>query len=283
MIVSEEKKKILERIMNELPNTLLVGKRGTGKGTFMDILLNSVDCECIKINASDENSVDDVRDKIKNFATSFSPSRKIVYLNEADFLSPAAQGALRDLIESVEHMTSFFFLANNENKITEPIESRCPFQLNLNDPPGTQIFERCAYILKQENVKLGSKKELVGLIKKVYPDIRKIIGTLWMNASEGKIGKITVSANEEIYENIFNWMKDSDVEKVRQSLRSNYVDYSELYEHIYKKIMDDPDAVKSPGDMIVEVGEHLYRDASVAIKEVNFMAFFFKAMREGLL
>lgn len=284
LIATDEKKQILKKIINELPNTLLIGKHGTGKGSFMNILLNSTDSECLKINASDENSIDDVRTKIKGFATSFSGSKKkIVYLNEADGLSPAAQNSMRDLIESTENITRYFLLANYENKITPEIKSRCSYHLDLNDPPGDQIFKKCIGILKNEQVKVNDKKEVIALIKKLYPDIRKIIGTLQANVINGELKTVSVSINEDNYEEIWNKMKEGDPEAIRKILRSNFIDYDEMYNFLYNKVMIDPDLVKKPGDFMIETGEYLYRNATVAIKEINFMAYFFNLLRGGTL
>ena len=84
MILPSDKKEMLKKIITDLPNTLITGKPGTGKGTFMNILLReNSQCNYLKINASMENSIDDVREKIRNFATGYDPSNlKIVYLNE---------------------------------------------------------------------------------------------------------------------------------------------------------------------------------------------------------
>ena len=121
MILSEESKKVLQKVILECPNVLLVGKPGTGKGTFVDIFLKETGYDFMKINASDENSIDIVRDKIKSFATSLGiTNKKIVYINESDFLSQNAQAGCRDLTETVQKNTRFFFLANYPQKIIDP-------------------------------------------------------------------------------------------------------------------------------------------------------------------
>ena len=99
MILTDDKRKILQKVLDEIPNTLIAGKPGTGKGTFMNILLETTGVDCLKINGSDETGVDIMRDKVKSFATAYSLNKKIVYINEADRLSPQAQNSLNQLIE----------------------------------------------------------------------------------------------------------------------------------------------------------------------------------------
>lgn len=277
MIVSEEKKIKLQKIIKDLPNTLLAGKPGTGKGTFMNILLKESGCSYLKINASSENSVDDVRGKINNFAKRYDPNRmKILYLNECDRLSPAGQNALNQLLEDVQKISRFFFVCNNENKITDPIKSRCGYHLDLNDPPAKQIYSRCIDILNREGVKIENKSAIVDMIKKLYPDIRKIIGTLQSNVFDNTIKKISYSTTGDVFESIFDKMKKFDIEGLRKILKSTYIEYSDLYNHLYSQVIDDPDLVKNPGNFIVETGEYLYRNEFVAIPEINFMAYVFR-------
>lgn len=284
MVVTDNKRELLKDIINKLPNTLIAGKRGTGKGTFMNILLRETQCTSLKINASMENSIDDVREKIRKFATSFDPSGvKIVYLNECDRVSPAAQDGLRQLIEDTQKATSFFLLCNNENKITEELKSRFGYHLNLNDPPAKSIMFRCFEILKKENVQIENKRLLVDLIKKCYPDIRKIIGTLESNVRNGVIKNIIHSTTQDFFADLWKLMKNQDIETLRKKLKSNYIEYSDLYSFLYAQVIDDPELVNNPGDFIIYTGEYLYRNETVAIKEINFMAYFLYLIKKGIL
>ncbi|MGV9142262.1 MAG: hypothetical protein ACOC1X_04925, partial [Promethearchaeota archaeon] len=124
---------------------------------------------------------------------------------------------------------------------------------------------------------------LINLVKVLYPDVRKTIGVLQSNVSNGEIRDISYSTNSDLYEKIWGKMKEGDVEDVRKQLKSNYIDYPDLYNYIYSKVMDDPDEVKSPGEFMIEVGEALYRDNIVAIKEINFMSFMFKLLKESII
>ena len=287
MCVHPDKKVILNKILTELPNTLIAGKPGTGKGTFMNILLNqNIDdkkLSVLKINASMENSIDDIRTKVSKFARAYDTNIKIVYLNEADRISQAGQDGLRQLMEDVNKNCRFFFVANNEEKITDAIKSRCGYHLDLNDPKGKDILVRCLQILKKENIKVKSKSALVELIKKCYPDIRKTIGVLQANCIDGELNNITYSSISDLYETIFQDMLLGEIEKVRKSLKSNYIDYDDLFNHIYKRVMDESNIVKIPGEFILTTGEYLYKNSLVGIKEINFMAYFFDMMKKSII
>lgn len=287
MVLSEEKRQTLQKVIDELPNTLLLGKPGTGKGTFMNILLRETQCEYIKINGSLYTGIDNVREQIFSFARAYSPGKmKIVYINEADRLSPNAMDALKDIIESVQSITRFFFLSNDptlKNDADGAIKSRCGYQIDLNNPPGKEIFSHCIKILLKEKVKLENKTALLELIKKCYPDIRKIIGTLQSNTIDGKIKNIVYSSSEDLFNFIFKCMKEVDIDNLRKTLKSNYIDYTELYNHIYQLVMEDPDIVKNVGDVLIDTGEYMYRNSIVAIPEINFMAYTMNLIKKGVI
>lgn len=276
MILSDEMRETLLKVIKECPNILLVGKPGTGKGTFMDIIIKETGYDFMKLNASDENSVDVVRDKIKSFATSMGlTDKKIVYLNEMDHMSFQAQAATRDLLEMVQKNSRFFLLANYPQKIIDPLKSRCQ-TITLNDPPKDQILRHCFKILKAENIEVKNKSGVVEIIKAHYPDIRQIINTLQLNCKNGVFDTVKISTSSEVFDNIYKNMIDGNIEEIRKTLRSEEVDYSELYNFLYEKAPD----TKAPGDFVIAIGEYLYRDSFVAIKEINFMAFYFEMLKK---
>lgn len=279
MILSDEMRETLKKVIIECPNVLLVGKPGTGKGTFMDILLRTTEYDFMKLNASDENSIDVVRDKVKSFATSLGiTDKKVVYLNESDHLSFQAQAGLRDMQESVQKNCRFFFLANYPQKIIDPIKSRCQ-TITLNDPPKDQLLKFCFKILKEENIEVKNKSGVVEIIKAHYPDIRQIVNTLQLNCNNGVFDTVKISTTSEVFDTIFKNMNDKDVDEIRKILRTESVDYNELYNFLYEKAPES----KSPGDFVISIGEYMYRDSFVAIKEINFMAFFFEMMKKGVI
>jgi len=268
----------LEKAFTEMPNLMLSGPPGVGKGTFTNIFLKKTDVDYLKINASDETGVDTVRTKIKSFATAlgFAGKKKYVVLNEMDALSQNSQWALRDLIESVQSITRFIFMCNYSQKIIPEIMSRCQC-INLNSPPPKDIFLFLMKLLKNEKVVLESKEDLVSLIKNCYPDIRSMINALQMNVIKGKIEHINIENINTIYEEIFKSLKNQDLDNIRKILRSNMIMYPELYQYLFDKVGE----FKSPGDAIIEIGTALYRDAVIAIREIGFITMCAKMLRGG--
>ena len=284
MVLTDQKRELLNKVIQELPSTMIYGHPGTGKGCFMDILIRETGCEFIKINASMETGIDNIREKIYKFATAMSVNQKIVYLNESSQLSPQAQDSLKQLSEDVQKNCRFFFVCNNVNKMDDALKSRCGYQVSLDDPPAKEIYNKCLDILKKEGVRVENKSVIIELIKKLYPDIRRIIGTLQSNVLNNKLPKdISISSINDLCDDIFTKMKEQDIDGIRKILRSNYVEYDQLYNFLYKKVMDDPDCVNNPGEAILKIGEYYYKDYFMAIKEINFISMFFDFMKKGIL
>jgi len=277
MILNDDLRLKLIGTLENKPNMLLIGSSGTGKGTFVDIFLEKTRLEFIKINGSKENNIETLRGKVESFATSFGGGTlKVVYINEADNLTLATQLALRQLIEDVQDITRFIFTANYKHRIIPEIQSRCQ-TIEFNKPPATEIFNHCISILEKENVKEVDKKLLVSLIKRFYPDIRKIINTIQLNVKNGKLVRIELI--EDVYDKMFDMIKKKDIDSVRKHIKNNPIDYDELYQLLFEKVGE----FKSPGDAIIEIGEALYRNSIVAIKEINLMAMLMKMYKNGVI
>ena len=145
----------INSLINEqdIPHLLFAGKAGTGKTTLAKILIKNIDCDYLFINASDENSVDTIRNKIKGFVTTIGfKGLKIVVLDEADYVSPNGQAALRNLMETFYKHARFILTCNYQERIIEPIISRCQ-SFSLNPPLQMDIAMHLANILKNEGVK----------------------------------------------------------------------------------------------------------------------------------
>jgi replication factor C small subunit len=264
--------------MKELPNMILYGKPGVGKGTFTHILLKETGLDYLWVNASDERGIDVMRDKIKSFATALGISgMKIVVMNEGDALTTDSQKMLRQLIEDVQRITRFIFLANYEHMFIPEIKSRCQV-IEVSDPPGRDILEFCERILKSEHVKYD-KKTVISIIKKCHPDIRKTIWRLQENTIDNVLKGDTISASENSFKSILDMMVKKDLDGLRSFLRSNVVDYIGLYDFLFENVGE----FASPGDAILEIGEHLYRNDSMAIKEINFIHMVVSMMKGGVL
>ena len=172
-----------------IPHLLLSGSAGIGKTTLAKILIHELgieDYDVLEINASRTNSVDDVRDKITNFVQMipFGPF-KVVLLDEADYLSPNAQAALRGVMEEYHATSRFVLTCNYPNRIIPALHSRCQgFHVEKTDQ--TEFTARAATILVEENIEFDLDT-LDAYVKVTYPDLRKCIQLLQQNAQEGQL------------------------------------------------------------------------------------------------
>jgi DNA polymerase III delta prime subunit len=181
LIIEDNVKNIIKNFGKEIPNLLITGIQGTGKTSLAKIIAKDIlNCDYLYINASDENGVDTIREKVIGFAQtmSFDGGIKIVILDEADFLGKASMAILRNVMESYSTTTRFILTGNYKHRIIPALQSRCQ-SLTLHTSI-KDVTRRCLEILKKEGIEIpqDQKKNLVELIKTHYPDIRKCINEL---------------------------------------------------------------------------------------------------------
>ncbi len=172
-----------------IPHLLFSGNAGIGKTTLAKILFNELDVnplDILEINASRSNSVEDVRDRIVNFVQMIPfGDFKVVLLDEADYLSPNAQAALRGVMEEYHTTARFILTCNYPNKIIPALHSRCQgFHVERTDQ--TEFTARVATILVEENVEFDLDT-LDTFVRATYPDLRKCINMVQMNSMDGKL------------------------------------------------------------------------------------------------
>lgn len=187
----DHQKKQIESWIKEgtIPHLLFSGNAGIGKTTLAKILFNELDIndlDILEINASRTNSVDDVRDKIVNFVQMIPfGDFKVVLLDEADYLSPNAQAALRGVMEEYHTTARFILTCNYPNRIIPAIHSRCQgFHIERIDI--VEFTSRVATILIHENIDFNLDT-LDTFVKATYPDLRKCINTVQMNSLDGQL------------------------------------------------------------------------------------------------
>ena len=243
----------------DIPHLLLYGRAGTGKTTLAKLIVKSVDCDYMIINASDENNVDTVRNKVKNFASSMGFKKwKIIILDEFDYMSPNAQAILRNLMETFSQHCRFILTCNYVEKVIEPIQSRCQ-SFQIVPPTKKDVAVQISKILTSESVSF-EPKDLVPIIDAGYPDIRKIINTCQMNSIKGKLQVDTQNLLENDYKmKVIEILKSSDDKRnkytnMRQTIiDSRVTDFSELFTMLYEKV--DEYAPQNTANVIIALSE----------------------------
>jgi DNA polymerase III delta prime subunit len=273
------KKPFQEYVTQEnIPNLLLFGGAGVGKTTVAKAMCNEIGCDFLIINGSSETGIDVVRNKIANYASSmsFSGGRKVIIIDEADYLSPNAQAAFRNAIEEFAVNCSFIFTCNFKNKIIEPLHSRCAvidFGLKASEKTAMagQFFKRIQSILSDESVE-HEPAVIAELIKKHFPDFRRIINELQRFSKFGKIDTGVLSQIADVTLNdIVKFIKDKDFGAIRKWVASNDVDPASMYRKLYDNLYDVLKPQSIPQAVII-IADYQYKQAFVADAEINLVA-----------
>ena len=280
-ILNDTLKKTFQEFVNrkEIPNLLLCGTAGVGKTTVARALCNEVGCDYIIINGSDESGIDVLRTKIKNYASSVSLSggRKVVIIDEADYLNPnSTQPALRGAIEEFSSNCSFIFTCNFKNRIIDPIHSRCSvidFKINGTKAKlASQFFKRVEWILSQEGIAY-EKDVVAAIITKHFPDNRRILNELQRYSVSGTIDSGILASIADIQlSTLITSLKEKNFADVRKWVGNNLDNdpvkvYRKLYDGLY-------DVLKSQSvpQLVLHLSKYQYQSAFVADHEINMVA-----------
>lgn len=288
-ILPENIKTIFNNIVKtkDIPNLLLAGSPGTGKTTVAMALCDELDIEYMKINASDENGIDTLRTKLKNYAStvSFNGNKKVVILDEADYLTWQAQPALRGIIEEYSHNCRFILTCNFKSRIISPIHSRCKVVDFIIKPEEkmklmAELMKRVFEILDNEKITYD-KKTVAEVIKKYFPDNRRILGELQSYGASGKIDSgILASVKNESIEKLMNSIKNKKFSDMRAWVVENSDnDIDEIYTSIYENMREYISDSSIP-EFVVLLHDYMFKSATVMNKEINLVAFLTMVMAQ---
>ena len=261
----------------DLPHLLLFGKAGTGKTTLAKLLVNNINCDYLYINASDENSVDVVREKVKNFASTMGfQDMKVIILDECDYITPNAQAALRNLMETFSKHCRFILTCNFVERIIDPIQSRCQ-SFQIIPPDRKQVAVHMSNILQSESI-TSDNKDIVTLVNGGYPDIRRVINSAQRQVVDNKlvIDEAMITQNDyklSLLEILKTQDKKNSFKNIRQLIADSKVtDFSDLFRLLFDTI--DDWGKGHIAECILLLSQYQQSDAVVVDKEINIMAMF---------
>ena len=259
----------------DLPHLLLYGKAGTGKTTLAKLLVNNIECDYMYINASDENSVDTVRNKVRGFASTMGfKDYKIIILDECDYITPNAQAALRNLMETFSKHCRFILTCNFVERIIDPIQSRCQ-SFQVIPPSKKEVALHIHNILKEEGI-ASKMDDVAGLVNAGYPDIRRVINSTQRQVVDGMLVVDKQSLVESDYKmklmEIIKTQNKKDAFKgIRKLLADSQVtDFAELYKLMYDEV--DSYGTGHIAECILIIAKYQLSDSQVVDKEINAMA-----------
>ena len=264
----------------DLPHLLFYGRAGTGKTTLAKLLVNNIECDHLYINASDETGVQNVRDKMKGFASTIGfKDSKIIILDECDYISPNAQAALRNIMEVFSKHCRFILTCNFIERIVDPIQSRCqPFQIV--PPSRKEVASHLYNILHEEGVDFQID-DVATLVNGGYPDIRRIINFAQRQVVDGKLSiaqdnLVAIDLNINVFcsqlVNVLKTQNKKDAfDTIRKMLADNKVsDFADLFRLLYDEV--DNYGEGHIAESILTIAKYQLSDAQVVDKEINAMA-----------
>ena len=261
----------------DLPHLLLYGRAGTGKTTLAKLLVNNIDCDYLYINASDENSVDVVREKVKNFASTLGfADMKVIILDECDYITPNAQAALRNLMETFSKSCRFILTCNYVERIIDPIQSRCQ-SFQIIPPDRKEVAVHLNNILTKESV-TSDIEDIVTIVNSGFPDLRRVINAAQRQVVDNKLVidegmSIQNDYKVQVLEILKTQDKKNSFKNIRQLLADSKVtDFSDLFRLLFDTV--DDWGRGHVAECILILAQYQQSDAVVVDKEINIMAMF---------
>ncbi len=281
-ILPDRLKKVFQEYVTEgnIPNLMLTGSAGVGKTTVAKAMCEEIGCNFLFINSSDERGIDVLRTKIKGYASTISLTggRKVIILDEADYLTPEAQAGLRGAIEEFSENCSFIFTCNFKARLIDALHSRCSvidFSLKGDEKAkmAMQMFKRLTTILSTEGISYD--KDVLGkIVQRYFPDYRRTLNELQRYSTSGNIDAGVLSQIDSVrkLDDLIKALKDKDFGVMRKWVTNNSdVDMSRIFRMIYDGLYDYLKPETIPAAVIV-LAKYQYQAAFVSDQELNLVA-----------
>lgn len=282
----KQKRQILNWIKEgAIPHLMLSGSPGIGKTTLAKLLLNELEIpeyDILEMNASRERGIDEVKKRITNFIqmVPFGPF-KVVLLDEADYLTPEAQAAMRGVMEEYSSTSRFILTCNHPSRIIPAIHSRCQ-QMHFASIDQTEFTARVATILVEESVEFDLDT-LDTYVKSTYPDLRKCINFVQQNTQDGVLvsPNSSDSGQSDYKVDMVELFKKGKIQEARKLLcgKARPEEMEEIYRWMYDnlELFGDTDEKKDQALLIIKQG--LVDHALIADPEINLAATLVKLAR----
>lgn len=281
-ILPDRIKSVFQEYVNteNIPNLMLTGPAGCGKTTIAKAMCEQLGLNHLFINSSEERGIDMLRTKIKGYASTISLTggRKVIILDEADYLTPEAQAGLRGAIEEFSENCSFIFTCNFKARLIDALHSRCAvvdFSLKGDEKPkmASKMFKRLEQILTTEGITYD-KTVLVKLVERYFPDYRRLLNELQRHSVSGSIDAGVVAQLDSIRSlaDLIKALKEKDFSAMRKWVVVNSdVDTSRIYRNIYDGLNEflKPESIPPA---VITLAKYQYQAAFVADQELNLVA-----------